>query len=163
MNEFKFWQIIEDAWAASPSLLETRNTVLKTNDAILIEDLTGEVYGAITNNIRDLLLQLNKEELTAFNHLMEEKLFLIDREDIHEYTDGSDDGFLYCRCFIVGMGRAYYEMIDENPSKATCDAEAEIVGFIGYMVYQELFGEEFERNTIHCIETCSNAKGWERE
>ncbi|MBS0030291.1 DUF4240 domain-containing protein [Chitinophaga sp. 22321] len=163
MNDFKFWQIIEDAWAASPSLLETRNMVLKTNDAILIEDLTGEVYGAITNNIRDLLLELNKEELTAFNHLMEEKLFRIDREDIHEYTDGSDDGFLYCRCFIVGMGRGYYEMIEENPSKATCDAEAEIVGFIGYMVYQELFGEEFERNTIHCIETCSNAKGWERE
>ena len=163
MNDFKFWQIIEDAWAASPSLLEMRNTVLKTNDAILIEDLTGEVYGAITNNIRDLLLQLNKEELTAFNHIMEEKLFRIDREDIHEYTDGSDDGFLYCRCFIVGMGRAYYEMIEENPSKATCDAEAEIVGFIGYMVYQELFGEEFERNTVHCIETCSNARGWERE
>lgn len=163
MNDFKFWQIIEDAWAASPSLLEIRNTVLKTNDAILIEDLTGEVYGAITNNIRNLLLQLNKEELTDFNHIMEEKLFRIDREDIHAYTDGSDDGFLYCRCFIVGMGRAYYEMIEENPSKATCDAEAEIVGFIGYMVYLELFGEEFERNTVYCIETCSNARGWENE
>jgi hypothetical protein len=161
MNDFKFWQIIEDAWAASPALLEMRNRVLKTNDAILIEDLTGEVYGTITNNIRDLLLGLNKEELTAFNHIMEEKLFRIDREDIHEYTDGSDDGFLYCRCFIVGMGRTYYEMIEENPSKATCDAEAEIVGFIGYMVYLELFGEEFERNTVHCIETCSNARGWE--
>ncbi|HEY9258390.1 DUF4240 domain-containing protein, partial [Chitinophaga sp.] len=132
-------------------------------DAALIEDLTGEVYGTITNNIRDLLLELNKEELTAFNHIMEEKLFRIDREDIHEYTDGSDDGFLYCRCFIVGMGRAYYEMIEENPSKATCDAEAEIVGFIGYMVYLELFGEEFERNTVYCIETCSNARGWENE
>lgn len=163
MNEFKFWHIIEDAWAASPALLEMRNAVLKTNDAVLVEDLTGEVYGSITNNIRDLLLELNKEELTAFNHIMEEKLFRIDREDIHQYTDGSDDGFLYCRCFIVGMGRAYYEMIEENPSKATCDAEAEIVGFIGYMVYLELFGEEFERNTVHCIETGSNTRGWDNE
>lgn len=162
MNEFKFWQIIEDAWAASPALLEMRNTALKTNDAILIEDLTGEVYGTITNNIRDILLQLDKKELTGFNHIMEEKLFQIDREDIHAYTDGSDDGFLYCRCFIVGMGKHYYEMISENPSKATCDAEAEIVGFIGYMVYQELFGVEFERYTTHNIETCSNTSAWSK-
>jgi hypothetical protein len=91
---------------------------------------------------------------------MERKLFQIDRKDIQAYTDGSDDGFLYCRCFIVGMGKAYYEMIEENPSKATCDAEAEIVGFIGYIVYQELFDEEFERYTVHNIESCSNAEGW---
>lgn len=160
MNDVKFWQIIDDAWAASPALLEMRNTALKTNDAILIEDLTGEVYGAITNNIRDILLGLDKEQLTAFNHLMEQKLFQIDRKDIQAYTDGSDDGFLYCRCFIVGMGKAYYEMIEENPSKATCDAEAEIVGFIGYIVYQELFDEEFERYTVHNIGSCSNAEGW---
>lgn len=160
MNDVKFWQIIEDAWTASPALLEMRNTALKTNDAILIEDLTGEVYGAITNNIRDILLGLDKEQLTAFNRLMEQKLFQIDRKDIQAYTDGSDDGFLYCRCFIVGMGKAYYEMIEENPSKATCDAEAEIVGFIGYIVYQELFDEEFERYTVHNIESCSNAEGW---
>lgn len=163
MSEFKFWHIIEEAWAAAPALLEMRNTALITNDAALIEDLTGEVYGTITNNIRDLLQELNKEELTAFNHIMEERLFHIDREDIHQQTDGSDDGFLYCRCFIVGMGRAYYEMIDETPSKATYGAEAEIVGFIGYIVYQELFGEEFDRNTVHCIETCSNARGWESQ
>jgi hypothetical protein len=160
MNDFKFWQIIEDAWAASPALLEMRNNALRTNDAILIEDLTGEVYGAITNNIRDILLGFDKEQLTAFNHIMEKKLFQIDRKDIQAYTDGSDDGFLYCRCFIVGMGKAYYEMIEENPSKATCDAEAEIVGFIGYIVYQELFAEEFERYTVHNIESCSNAEGW---
>ncbi|MEC5142742.1 DUF4240 domain-containing protein [Chitinophaga sp. 212800010-3] len=163
MNEVRFWQIIEDAWAASPSLLEMRNTVLKTNDAILIEDLTGEIYGTITNNIRDILLGLDKEELTGFNHRMEEILFRIDRKDVHVYTEGSDDGFLYCRCFIVGMGKEYYKMIDENPSRATCDAEAEIVGFIGYMVYKELFGEEFERNSVHCIESCSNAAGWSEE
>ncbi|NLR57212.1 DUF4240 domain-containing protein [Chitinophaga polysaccharea] len=161
MNESRFWEIIEQAWQASPALLEMRSTALETNDAVVIEDLTSEVYGAITNNIRDILLGLDKEALTGFNHLMEEKLYHIDRKDIHAYTDGSDDGFLYCRCFIVGMGKNYYDKIDRDPAMATSDAEAEIVGFIGYMVYQELFGEEFERNTIHCIETCSNSRGWE--
>ncbi|RFS24980.1 DUF4240 domain-containing protein [Chitinophaga silvatica] len=160
MNEFQFWQIIEDAWAASPALLEKRNEVLRTNDAAIIEDLTGEVYGTITNNIHDILLKLNREELIQFNLVMEQKLFQIDRKEIQEYTDGSNDGFLYCRCFIVGMGKDYYEMIDQNPSAATYDAEAEIVGFIGYMVYQELFNEEFERYTIHSIESCSNPEGW---
>jgi hypothetical protein len=160
MNEFQFWQIIEDAWAASPHLMAMRNEVLKTNDAAIIEDLTGAVYGPITNNISDILRGLSKEELTDFNLLMEKKLYEIDRQEIQAFTDGSDDGFLYCRCFIVGMGKNYYETIDQDPSRATCDAEAEIVGFIGYVVYQELFNEEFQRYTVHCIGSCSNQAGW---
>lgn len=160
MNEYQFWQVIEDAWAASPELLKMRNEVLKTNDAAIIEDLTESVYGPITNNIRDILLTLSKEELTLFNRWMEQKLYQIDRKEVQAYTDGSDDGFLYCRCFIVGMGKDYYEKIDQDPSMATCDAEAEIVGFIGYVVYEELFKEEFERFAEHCIESCSNRAGW---
>ncbi|MFY0254436.1 DUF4240 domain-containing protein [Chitinophaga sp. 30R24] len=160
MNEFTFWQIIEGAWAASPELLAMRDLALKTNDPALIEELTGELYGTITNNIKDILLALPKEELAGFNLQMEEKLYRIDRKDIHEYTDGSDDGFLYCRCFIVGMGKSYYERIEEDPSWATCDAEAEIVGFIGYVAYKEKFGEDFRRYSVHSIESCSNYRGW---
>ncbi|PSL46701.1 uncharacterized protein YfeS [Chitinophaga niastensis] len=163
MNEIVFWQIIEDAWTAAPALQAMRASALQTNDPSLIEDLTGKVYGAITNNIRQILLGLDKEGLTKFNHMMEERLFHIDRKEIHQYTSGSDDGFLYCRCFIVGMGKAYYDMIDNNPAKATSDAEAEIVGFIGYVVYKELFGEDFVRYSVHSIETCANARGWDRK
>ena len=50
--------------------------------------------------------------------ILERKLYDIDRADIHERTDGSDDGFLYCRGFIVGMGQRYYEAVRTNPDVA---------------------------------------------
>ena len=96
-----------------------------------------ELESEILENYSKRLLQLDKEEFTSFIHHLEERMYHIDREDIHEYTDGSDDGFVYCRCFIVGMGSEYYELIDNDPSKATMDVEAELFGFSAYGVYEE--------------------------
>jgi hypothetical protein len=114
----------------------------------------------VSEAIEERLSKLTQEELTSFNHLLEEKLHHIDREEIHAHTDGSDDGFLYCRGFIVGMGETYYTMVDQNPAKATMDAEAESVCFIGYQVYKNKFGEDFEKNSIHSTESGSNPRGW---
>ncbi|MEA5428893.1 DUF4240 domain-containing protein [Arcicella lustrica] len=160
MNESVFWEIIESSWADSPSLNKKRAKALISNDEELLAELSEELSETILENYDKRLLKLSKEDLTAFIHILEEKLYNIDREDIHEYTDGSDDGFLYCRCFILGMGKEYYDMIDKEPSKATMDLEAELFGFSAYQQYEEKFGEEFERNSIHCIETCSNGNGW---
>ena len=106
------------------------------------------------------LKQLNKDEFTSFIHKLEERLYQIDRKEIHEYTDGSDDGFLYCRCFILAMGEEYYKMIDKDPSKATFDLEAEGFGFEAYTFYEKLFNHEFKRYSIHSIESCCNEEGW---
>ena len=38
---------------------------------------------------------------------------------------------------------------------------AETFGFSMYQFYEEKFGEEFERNTVHCIESGSNINGWD--
>ncbi len=42
----------------------------------------------------------------AFDRMLERKLPLynVDRQEIQEVTDGSDDGFLYARGFIVALG-----------------------------------------------------------
>lgn len=160
MNETNFWQIIETAWTASPELNAARKLALRTNDPLLLEALSYELSDVIGENLRQFLEPLDKEELVSFNHIMEQKLYHIDRQEIHRYTDGSDDSFLYSRCFIVGMGEAYYNGIDSNPALATMDVEAESIGFIGYEVYLENFNESFQRNSLHCIETCSNKKGW---
>ena len=61
------------------------------------------------------------------------------------------------------MGQQYYDMIDQTPSKATFDLEAELFGFSAYRVYEEKFGEEFDRYSIHSIESCSNSNGWSQE
>lgn len=53
-----------------------------------------------------------------------------------------------------------YPMIDKNPKKATMDLEAEGFGFAAYQVYEEKFGQEFNRNSVHCIESCSNEEKW---
>jgi hypothetical protein len=91
---------------------------------------------------------------------MEEKLFRLDREEIHQHTDGSDDGFLYCRGFIVGMGEGYYNLVSTTPARATADAEAESIPFVGYRVYKERFREEFPRESVYPIESGSNPNGW---
>ena len=156
-----FWDIIENSWQDSPAYFNKRKEAIKTNDAELLGELSMELEAEILKNYKRRLLELNKEELTSFIHHFEERMYNIDREDIHEYTDGSDDGFLYCRCFIVGMGQQYYEMVENDPSKATLDLEAELFGFSAYGFYYEKFGEEFERYTHHSMESCSNRNNWQ--
>jgi hypothetical protein len=160
MNEQKFWEIIETAWQSLPLLNELRQQALQSNESSLFEGLSFGLDDEVVEEMESQLEKLSEEELTAFNHLMEEKLYTIDREEIHANTDGSDDGFLYCRGFIVGMGEQYYNTVNENPASATMDAEAESVCFVGYTVFKKRFGKEFKRYTTHSIESCSNAKGW---
>ena len=159
----QFWKIIELSWKDAPQQDEIRNNALNTNDPELLQEAGFALENSLLPNYKQRLYQLGKEDLTAFIHILEERLYNIDRQEIHEYTDGSDDGFLYCRCFILGMGQQYYTMVDEDPSKATMDIEAERWGFFAYSVYQEKFHEEFERYSIHSIETCSNQQGWEEQ
>lgn len=163
MTEQKFWEIIELSWTDSPKLEKKRAKALKNNDEELLEELSEGLEETILENYNKRLLALSKDDLTKFIHILEERLYNIDREKIQEYTDGSDDGFLYCRCFILGMGQEYYNSIDKDPSKATMDLEAESFGFSAYQQYEEKFGEEFDRYSIHSIESCSNTNGWQQE
>jgi hypothetical protein len=160
MNATRFWEIIETAWTTDRDLFNLRQNALTTNDPTLIRHLGNVVSSEITNHIRQQLIYLDDRELTKFNHVMEEKLFHIDREEIHERTGGTDDGFLYRRSFIVGMGEQYYDMVDENPSVASMNVPAGDLGLVGYSVYEDKFGEEFERYCLHCIESGSNSRGW---
>lgn len=160
MTEKEFWEIIELSWLDSPKLHKKRAKALKTNDEELLEELSEELWGTILENYNKRLFQYSKKDLTEFIHILEERLYNIDRKEIHEFTDGSDDGFLYCRCFILAMGEEYYNMIDKKPSKSTFDLEAETFGFSAYQVYEKKFGEEFDRYSMHSIESCSNNNGW---
>lgn len=160
MSLENFWKVIEQSWQDSPELDSKRMEALETNDEDLLEELMEDLEESILENYQKRLAQLSKEELTGFIHTLEERFYHIDRQEIHDYTDGSDDGFLYCRCFIIGMGRAYYDMIDKTPSKAY-DMEAESFGFAAHDVYEKRFNAEFARNSQHCIESCSNTEKWD--
>ncbi|RYY11345.1 MAG: DUF4240 domain-containing protein [Chitinophagaceae bacterium] len=160
MDLEKFWDLIEGSWQDAEDANKKRLSAIKTNDQGDLEALADEIEDNVLTTYEDRLYELEKNELTGFIHILEERLYNIDRAEIHEYTDGSDDGFLYVRCYIVAMGRAYYDMIDKDPKKATPDVEAEGFGFTAYSVYADRFDEDFRRGSKHNIETGSNAKGW---
>ena len=161
MDLKSFWNLIELSWKDSPELDLQRKKAIQDNDEEILQELSMELQGEILENYKKRLAQLDKAALASFIHHLEERMYHIDRQEIHEYTDGSDDGFLYCRCFIVGMGHDYYNMIDNDPSKATEDLEAEWFGFSAYKVYENLFEEEFERYAHHSMESCSNTNHWD--
>jgi hypothetical protein len=160
MTQEIFWEIIDKSWFNSSELYEQRKKAVESNNEALLEQLSYQLEGLITENYVTQLSKLNKEELTNFIHILEERIYTIDRKEIQAHTDGSDDGFLYCRCFVVGMGKEYYNMIDKTPSKAKFDLEAEGFGFSAYLVYEDLFDEEFKRYSRHSMESCSNENGW---
>ena len=160
MNATKFWEMIELAWRADQDAFNLRERALATQSEMLFRTLARIISGSIIANITKQLMALEQNELTKFIHVLEDKLFHIDREDIHEYTGGSDEGFLFSRCFIVGMGEIYYNRIDNNPSMATMYATVGALSSVAYEVYEYRFGEHFERNSIHCIESGSNSRCW---
>lgn len=160
MTAEKFWPIIDATWRKVPSLDIIRAITVKTNDKDLLPELSNAMEAQILPHYKETLSKLDKATLTNFILFQEKKLYQLDRQEIHQHTDGSDDGFLYSRCFILGMGETYYNMIDKNPKKATMDLEAERFGFEAYQVYEEKFGEAFNRNSVHSIESCSNEEKW---
>jgi hypothetical protein len=76
-----------------------------------------ELSGGDADKMKSLLLWFPKEHSIAFNLRLGEVVEQLDRDDIHDVTDGSDDGFLYARLRIVSRGREYYEAVLANPSK----------------------------------------------
>lgn len=164
MDETRFWAMIDDAWAAAgrkaraaarQRLAEGKSSEEKAY--ALQEVLEEEVVPAL----RERLDALPAAELLAFDRILERKLYDIDRADIHERTDGSDDGFLYCRGFIVGMGRAYYEAVVADPDKAVVDAECEAMCYLSWNLHHDKFGEVPPSGISR--ESFSNTAGWPEE
>ena len=67
---------------------------------VLLESL-AEVIAVLSQELN----QLSAKELLAFDRVLERKLYDLDRREVHASTDGSDDGFLYARGFIVAAGK----------------------------------------------------------
>ena len=161
MNETQFWKIIDSAWKASPELLAHRKSALRTISDPESKD-EHEAYiedeERFINVIKQHLDQLSADDLLSFDRILERKLYDIDREDVHEHTDGSDDGFLYCRGYIVAIGKAYYDAVSSNPSNATFDCECESITYVSAHMYEEKFGP-LPPSGI-CRETQSNQDCW---
>ena len=167
MDEHQFWSILEDAWNSDSGLTAFRKDVLATIDSESGKEEFDEKYDddpmipneeTLLASIREKLNTLTKEELHQFDVILERKLYDIDRQEIQAQTDGSDDGFLYCRGFIVAMGKEYYEAVNRDPSNAMFDWECESITYISWHMYTEKFGDMPSSGISR--ESCSNTKGW---
>lgn len=167
MDENQFWAILEDAWNSNRRLLAFRKDVLATIDSESGKEEFEEKYDGdplipnqniLLASIRGTLDALTKDELHQFDWILERKLYDIDRQEIQEQTDGSDDGFLYCRGFIVAMGKEYYDAVNRDPTNAMCDWECESITYISWHMYNAKFGDMPDSGISR--ESCSNTAGW---
>jgi hypothetical protein len=155
----RFWAMIEAAWDAAGRKTNARQRLadgkLSLARAYALQEVLQE---EVAPALREQLDTLSAYALLAFDRILERKLCDIDRADIHERTDGSDDGFLYCRGFIVGMGQAYYEAVLANPDRAIADAECEELCYLSWHLHHDKFGEVPPSGISR--ETQSNSAGW---
>lgn len=160
MNDTNFWGMIESAWEAAVigGALKSRQKLaagkLSQSKAEDLQNVLEEVIPILKGQLD----RLSVEDLLTFDRILEQKLYAIDREDIHEYMDGSDDGFLYARGFIVAAGQEYYDAVLTKPSTALMELECEEMCYLSWHLYEEKFGDmplsEISR------ESCSNKAGW---
>ena len=163
-EEARFWSLLEDAWATQGKEVNDVRLALASRDPENEAD-TARLEGALQGMLESLraafaFADFPREELVAMDRVIERKLYEIDREDVHEFTDGSDDGFLYARGFIVAMGKTFFDAVSKSPELAVMDAECEELCYLAAHVHEERFGEYPENGSEISRETASNPDGW---
>lgn len=159
-----FWSDIESAWSGiddggSRALLSTSPPASSSEREDAAVTL-GRHIDTMLNNLKVTLSRYSSAQLSVWDAHCERALYDIDREDVHEALDGSDDGFLYARGFVVAAGRKHYELVKEDPETwGVMDAEAESMCYFASHLHRELYGD-WPAKTGISRETCSNKEGW---
>lgn len=166
MNEERFWDLIEAAWAPLGDEAGRARHALATRDPEVAGyelpafTVVEKGLGAFVDNLRGLARDLGSAELTDLDRVAERMLHDIDRSDVHAVTDGSDDGFLYARGFIVALGREFYTAVSADPRLAVEDAGCESVCYLFAHLHHERFGAFPDTGSGISRESCTNPAGW---
>jgi hypothetical protein len=164
-DEDRLWHLIESAWeACGPEAAAARRALVGRDpagdgdrkDLYAVESWSEQFLA----HLRRLSAGLSSAQLTDLDRVVERKLYDLDREDIHEHTDGSDDGFLYCRGFIVAAGREFYDAVAADPAMAVLDAECEAMCYFFAHAHHERFGGYPETASGVSRESGTNPGGW---
>ncbi|MBG0563399.1 DUF4240 domain-containing protein [Actinoplanes aureus] len=163
-DEARFWQLIESAWTElGPEPAELRRRLLHR-----APDAEGEDRYALDGWLPPFMKRLeaacagmSSRELTGLDRVLERKMYDIDRSDIHAVTDGSDDGFLYARGYIVAVGQEFYEAVKADPRMAIPDADCEEICYFFGRLHDGRFGAFPETGSGISRGTCSNLAGWQ--
>ena len=158
MDDQRFWAMIEQAWPSTSQAARLRRRAISGKLAGADEARIADLLDDMLQRLGQALEQLGQADLLAFDRILERKLYELDREEIHRHTDGSDDGFLYCRGFIVGLGQEFYELVSADPARALLDMELEQICYISDYLYRAKFGQPPPSEISR--ESFSNAAGW---
>jgi len=165
--EAAFWAMIEAAWKPRGAKVNAQRVALAKREPGEDEDdeLDTEAVDAALDDVIEALRaayqQLSRDDLAAMDRVLERKLYDLDRQDIQAVTDGSDDGFLYARGYIVALGKDFYDAVLDNPEVAIIDAECEEMCYLPAHVHKDRFGAFPTGDKAISRETGSNKAGWE--
>lgn len=160
----EFWATIDAAWDAldDPEVNTARRALLTPTSQVNQFEAAMKVSAAVDamlDKLRPVLESYTSRQLCVWDAHCERALYDIDREDVHEALEGSDDGFLYARGFVVAVGKAYYDAVAANPAKYGLDFDAESMCYFAAHIHHDRFGEWTGKTDIS-RETGSNAAGW---
>lgn len=99
MNEAAFWSLVSQIDVAALD--------------------AGDEEGAV-RPLERALAGLSEDEIEAFAELLARHLYDIDGQSYADNAGesaGSDDGFLYARCYVVAKGRDYYQTVKGDPTQ----------------------------------------------
>ncbi|TDD91067.1 DUF4240 domain-containing protein [Actinomadura darangshiensis] len=165
-DEERFWDTIEAAWAPLATDANAARQALATrapdSDPWEMPEISvvEKALDGFLRNLTAAARELTSGELTDLDRVCERLLYDIDRADIHEVTDGSDDGFLYARGFIVAMGRDFYTAVAADPRLAVLDADCEPMCYFFAHLHHERFGTFPDTGSGISRESCTNPTGW---
>src|ERR1700732_837309 len=91
MNEHQFWALIEEAWQTVGGLSRERQELAQGKLPDERAESLHEALLDVVPALRDNLDRLPADDLLAFDRILERKLYDIDRSEIQEHTDGSND------------------------------------------------------------------------
>jgi hypothetical protein len=161
MDENRFWSLIESAWESVGGAADIRSKLAEHKFSEEHSDELEQLLAYLNRVVPALTALLDKlpaEELLSFDRILERKLYDIDRAEVQEQTDGSDDGFLYARGFIVIAGKTYYDAVNAVPTNAYMDMECEEMCYISWHLHKKKFGKPLPSGISR--ESCQNKNGW---
>jgi hypothetical protein len=109
------------------------------------------------------LSRLEGENICEFAEILAEKLYRLDEERFAAHAGdagGSDDGFLYARCYVVAKGKEYYDKVSQKPKEFPKDCELEWLLSAASEAYFLKTGDDLDHTTHYSFETGSNPAGW---
>jgi hypothetical protein len=126
----------------------------------------GELVDAELVEIARLVNALARRstaDIREFHELLAHKLYLLDARRFAEHAGaagGSDDLFLYARCYVVARGRAFYEDVLAHPDHFPADVDLEALLSVAPDAFVARTDEDLDEGTHYSYETGSNVEGW---